>query len=101
MLRQKKHERKGSMEIKMILIVILALLIAAILFFTNYKKSPPSFSIEDKCGRFVNLMSHTIADENSCKTRCRSQCESVGRNYGKISFEKKDPACNSCTCYCE
>lgn len=83
---------------KLIFIIILALAIVVVM---AINPSSESFEIEDKCGKFVNVMSHTIEDENACKTRCRSQCDSTGLRYRKARFEKSELGCNSCTCNCK
>lgn len=83
---------------KVISIFALFILLAAMLIFQSSGKT--AFTIEDKCGKFVNLMSHTIEDEGACRTRCRSQCESVSKEYSSAEFTKNDNACNSCVCYC-
>lgn len=85
---------------KLIFIIILAVAIAAVIAI-NPNPERNSFKIEDKCGKFVNVMSHTIEDENACKTRCRSQCDSTGLRYRKARFEKSELGCNSCTCNCK
>jgi hypothetical protein len=83
------------------LLVIIALVLILLIVFTvepNFKAV--SLNIEDKCGKFVNLMSHTIEDENVCKSRCRAQCQSINYAYKKVEFKKKDSGCNTCMCYC-
>ena len=92
----KHHISKYS---KVYAILFLLVLIIAI-FLSLPGKEKTSFKIEDKCGRFVNLMAHTVQDERSCEIRCRSQCESYGYSYKKSEFTKIENSCNSCTCYC-
>lgn len=58
------------------------------------------FLIDDKCGKFVNLVSHTIENEEICRSRCRAQCGSIDYRYDKVKFEESDASCNSCTCFC-
>ena len=66
-------------------------------YFTPVK----SFTIQDKCGQFVNLLSHTIPDENACELRCKGQCKVTDNKFKKIEFEKKEKRCNVCTCFCK
>lgn len=83
------------------LIVIAALIVVVIaVFIGSNRRNEISFKIDDKCGKFVNLMSHTIGDDGICKSRCRSQCTSMGKEYIKAEFKKIDSGCNSCACYC-
>ena len=96
----KNHGRRLLKDIKSLLIVGLLLIIVIIIVLSSGFRGQTSFKIEDKCGRFVNLISHTIADEEICKSRCRGQCQSMNRNYQKIEFEESNNACNSCLCYC-
>lgn len=84
---------------KLLIIVLLALIIIVILILeSNFKEV--SLTIEDRCGKFVNLMSHTIEDGSVCKSRCRAQCQSIELTYKKVEFNKSDNGCNSCVCYC-
>jgi hypothetical protein len=86
---------------KLILIgILLLVLIVLIITKLNFREKK-IFEIEDKCGKFVNLVSHTIEDEAACETRCRAQCISSDHKYGKVEFEKSDVGCNSCTCFCK
>ena len=108
------EQRHNNVEINMLkmykekllkepkLLVIIALVLILLVVFTvepNFRAV--SFNIEDKCGKFVNLMSHTIEDENACKSRCRAQCQSIEHAYKKVEFKKSGISCNSCICYCK
>ena len=85
---------------KLFLIIVLVLIIAVIIALgQNFKVI--STKIEDKCGKFINVMSHTIDDENVCKSRCRAQCQAIDHKYKKVEFKKNDIGCNSCLCYCK
>ena len=85
---------------KLFLIMVLVLIIIVIISLElNFKVI--SLKIEDKCGKFINVMSHTIDDENICISRCRAQCNSIDYKYKKIEFKKNDIGCNSCLCYCK
>ena len=59
------------------------------------------FEIKDKCGQFVNLFSHTIQDEATCRTRCRSQCQTNDLVYSNVEFEEMQMECNKCICHCK
>ena len=84
---------------KLILIAILVLIITLIIAFQQNSKVI-TLKIEDKCGKFINVVSHTIDDENACISRCRSQCNSIKYAYKNIDFRKNSVSCNSCLCYC-
>ena len=97
----KAHHERIKKEPKLLVIIVLAaILIVAIILLDPFSKKIP-FSIEDKCGKFVNLMSHTIEDGNKCKTRCIGQCDSQDLGYSSINFEEFPGGCNKCTCYCK
>ena len=81
-----------------IFIAVLAILIAAILVLMPGKEK--SFEIKDRCGPIMNLISHTIQDESVCKTRCKSQCETMELRYNRIEFQEREIGCHSCTCFC-
>lgn len=83
-----------------VIFMLVLLLLAAVVFLINPESKRGTFRIEDKCGKFVNLMSHTIENEDACKTRCRSQCDSARMRFKKVQFEKSELGCNSCTCRC-
>lgn len=94
------HKEKLLKEPKLLAIIALVLILLIIFAFEpNFKSA--SFNIEDKCGKFVNLMSHTIEDETACKSRCRSQCQSINDAYKKVEFKKSGNGCNSCVCFCK
>lgn len=60
-----------------------------------------SFEIKDRCGPIMNLISHTIQDGSVCKTRCKSQCETMELIYNRIEFQEREIGCHSCTCFCK
>lgn len=84
-----------------LLVLIFLVLILLIIFIVEPNFKAVTFNIEDKCGKFVNLMSHTIEDGNACKSRCRTQCQSINDAYKKVEFKKSDLGCNSCACFCK
>ncbi|MBW2975367.1 hypothetical protein KY366_06630, partial [Candidatus Woesearchaeota archaeon] len=82
-----------------ILIAFLILLIITIILLIPSKER--SFEIKDRCGPIMNLISHTIKDEAVCKTRCRSQCETIDLKYSRVEFQSMEIGCHSCTCFCK
>lgn len=95
------YKEKLLKNSKLLLIIALLLIIIMILAVKLMFKKSVLIEIEDKCGKFINLISHTIEDENVCISRCRAQCESISRKYQKVEFNKNDAGCNSCNCYCK
>ena len=84
----------------MILIgILLVTAISLIIIKPNLNKQK-FFEIEDKCGRFLNLLSHTIDDESTCRSRCIAQCISNDYKFDKVEFNKENVGCNSCMCFC-
>jgi len=82
----------------MLLLVVIA---SSLLLFSFVFKEEISFEIQDKCGVFVNLVSHTIADEDACASRCLGQCVSGDKKFSKIIFEEAEKGCHKCTCFCK
>ena len=82
------------------LIIFLVIAVGLLAVLGPLLRKETVFNIEDKCGRFVNLFSHTIEHEEACRTRCRSQCSAADYDYKKVEFELKNGSCNTCTCYC-
>ncbi|MBL7056411.1 hypothetical protein ISS07_05855 [Candidatus Woesearchaeota archaeon] len=82
------------------ILLLLAITLFLLLFNFAFKKEI-SFDIQDKCGVFVNLISHTIVDEDACASRCRGQCVSQDNKFSKIIFEEAEKGCNECTCFCK
>ena len=96
----KMYKKKLLKEPKLLVVISLVLMLL-IVFTVEPNFRTVSFNIEDKCGKFVNLMSHTIEDEAACKIRCKAQCQSIDYKYKKVEFKKSDISCNSCICYCK
>lgn len=86
---------------KTILILTLSIIFLFLVMLYIDSSDNKSFPIEDKCGQFVNLLSHTIADEESCASRCRSQCVSIDLRFNKVKFTEGVNKCNDCICYCK
>lgn len=59
-----------------------------------------SFPIEDKCGRFMNLIQHSVQNEASCESRCQGQCRAKERSFVRIDFIEAEMGCHTCTCFC-
>ena len=82
------------------MIVILMVIIIIVLIIINPFKKEVIFQIKDRCGPIMNMISHTIKDESSCKTQCRSQCEVKELSFKRAEFEFNPLGCNNCTCFC-
>ena len=91
--------KKFVKDSKIILIGILVLIMLMIAMPSSGEKK--AFELEDKCGKFVNLVSHTIEDEAACETRCRAQCIGIDHKYDKVEFKESEAECNKCTCFCK
>jgi hypothetical protein len=98
MIHKIKAHKDKLKEPKVMIIIGLSLLILAFLSWALLETE--EFQIEDKCGKFVNLASHTIEDETKCRTRCLGQCQSQDMDYVKVRFEEVPGSCNICTCHC-
>jgi|SRR3989338_1092710 len=80
-----------------VILLCISFFLAYDLFFAGEQSS---FRIQDKCGLFYNLLSHTINDENDCRVKCTYQCEAQDSSYKKSEFNLGVKACNNCTCFC-
>lgn len=96
----KTYKEKLLKEPKLFFIIVLILIILIVIALEPGFGRGISFEIEDKCGKFVNLISHSIEDNNACVTRCKAQCSSIDYIYNKVEF-KKSAGCNSCVCHCK
>lgn len=83
-------------------VVAVLAIIAIVLFFlpANFGETT-TFAIKDKCGRFVNLIDHTIEDGEQCDIRCRQQCTAKDLKYDKSFFTEASSGCNDCECSCK
>ncbi|MFH1638389.1 MAG: hypothetical protein ABIB71_08240 [Candidatus Woesearchaeota archaeon] len=59
------------------------------------------YGLKDQCGPIMGSILHTIDDEGSCIQKCKINCLSKDKEYGKVEFKKEVDACNICTCYCK
>ena len=91
---------KNILKLRILAIILLAIFAALLILFVPAITKGTPIRIEDKCGKFVNLFSHTIEDKNTCEIRCKSQCGSLDKGYRKVEFKKIEGSCNSCMCYC-
>lgn len=101
-----KHLIKNTMNIlkkidkKLIFISALIIAISAIIYI-GFGEEEVSFELKDSCGPIMNLISHTIADESACRTKCTSQCITKDLDYSRVDFELNSNTCNDCTCFCK
>ena len=100
MIRKINESMTRLLRNKAAIIIILVVVLAALVFSVFFFGEKASFKVEDKCGKFVNLFTHTIPDEGSCKTRCITQCSSMHHSYKSYEFVDNGNACNDCTCHC-
>ena len=81
-------------------IVGLAFLALVLLMTWFFIGQTQTFQVQDKCGRFINVFSHTIGSEQQCHTRCIQQCDTKDMSYVKSSFKEIPNSCNDCYCTC-
>ena len=98
-------------KLRIFTIAVLALLAALIILFVPqnankitgfaifFGKSAP-IELEDKCGRFINLFSHTIEEKKDCEIQCKSKCDSIDKSFRRVEFTEIEGSCNKCLCYC-
>jgi hypothetical protein len=85
---------------RLALIVALGVSVIALLIAVFYLGYTETFQIQDKCGRFINLFSHTIGSEAQCKIRCEQQCGAKELSYFSSDFREIENSCNDCYCTC-
>ena len=96
-------EITGYFRKRWIIFAVVILLVAAIYLGYDlllFNGQDASFAIQDKCGLFYNLFSHTINDENDCRIKCTYQCDAQGFAFRSSEFSVGVQACNNCTCHC-
>jgi hypothetical protein len=100
MYKSRNYKMPSILEPKVLLIIALLVSLLWIIMINPGSSGNTPVEIEDKCGRFVNLVSHSIPNEEACETRCKSQCIARSERYRRSEFANKEPSCNSCLCYC-
>jgi len=91
---------KDAPKLKFAFLVILFVVVAVLMFSSRSLVGRKSFVLEDKCGRFMNLVSHTISNDETCRMRCRAQCDADGYRFESSVFIESLVKCNSCKCVC-
>lgn len=86
---------------KWTLAVIILMIIAVFVFLINFNKKEVSFPLNDNCGLMVNMVSHTIGDEDACRIKCMGQCESKDLGFSRVEFRFNAQGCNNCACFCK
>ena len=83
-----------------ILLVIIFALAAVLVGETILKSKTISFDVQDKCGLFLKVFSHSINDDSECRIACISQCNAVEAKYSFSDFAYGEKSCNTCSCNC-
>ncbi|MFH1850064.1 MAG: hypothetical protein ABH879_07845 [archaeon] len=93
-------KKKNIYNYKWLFIAALASLLVLIAVINVINREYIAIDIADKCGQFMNLMSHTIPTEKSCEMRCRDQCNAKNYELKDYDFTLNPAGCNSCSCKC-
>jgi hypothetical protein len=101
--------KKVVYAILIIFVLILGGLVLALLFEYSLIKNPFAkltaevqvFSVEDRCSLIAGQLIHTLSNEDECKVRCKSTCESWNTQFQNSEFLQKEKDCNICNCYCK
>jgi len=88
------------MKKERIIILLVCVLIAVFLLFWFQPKNSPEIHLQDQCGSISSLVSHTIADEDTCRVRCTNQCKATKRKLSDTKFVLGQQTCNDCYCTC-
>jgi len=96
-----KTGKMNSRKFKVVFIILLIVILGLIFFITKNSKEIITFELKDKCGKILNLISHTIETENVCKIRCHNQCKSRDYDIESYEFVKAEIGCHSCKCFCK
>ena len=78
-------------------LALAAITLIVVFFYLGYTQT---FQVQDKCGRFINLFSHTIGSEGQCRMRCEQQCDAKDMSYVSSRFREIENSCNDCYCTC-
>ncbi len=78
-------------------LAVVAIMLIFVFFYLGYTET---FQVQDKCGKFINLFSHTIGSEGQCKIRCEQQCDTKDMSYFSSKFKEIENSCNDCYCTC-
>ena len=81
-------------------IAVLALVAAVMFLVILPQQREVSFSIPDRCGPIMNMVSHSVGDEYVCRNKCLSQCEVKELKLYRSEFTRNMGGCNNCTCFC-
>lgn len=96
-----KKAKKLSIDRLWVVVAILAIAAVALFFMPASFGEVTTFAIKDKCGKFVNLIDHTIEDDEQCDIRCRQQCKAKDLKYDESFFTEAASGCNDCQCSCK
>jgi len=99
MIRIKFIKIKNN-KFRLIIIILLALIIVAIIIINPTRKEV-SFNLKDRCGPIMNMISHSIGDEDACHSKCRAQCQVKDLKFSRVEFNINLQGCNNCTCFCK
>ena len=91
--------KKTAYYIKIAAIIVM-LVIIGVFIASQFRHEEVVFELDDRCGPIVNMISHSIPDETSCRTNCIAKCESKDLDFKEIDFVVPEAGCNNCTCYC-
>jgi len=85
---------------KSVMIVFLLIVIVIVMLINPFKKEV-SFNLKDRCGPIMNMVSHSIGDEDACSSKCRVQCQVKDLKFSRVEFNINLQGCNNCTCFCK
>jgi hypothetical protein len=81
--------------------LIVVLLVVLIVVLINPTGKVVVIKLKDSCGPMMNLISHTIKDEDSCNYKCKAQCGTIDLELDESEFVLNPYGCHNCTCYCK
>ncbi|MFH0978197.1 MAG: hypothetical protein V1837_02735 [Candidatus Woesearchaeota archaeon] len=70
------------------------------LLLTSCAAVQKTYVIKDECGPIQGNIFHSVQDEDSCRIRCRGNCQALEMEYVQDRFIDHGIRCNECNCTC-
>jgi hypothetical protein len=58
------------------------------------------YEIRDECGPVQGQVLHSIKDVDTCRIRCRGQCQALEHEFVRSHFIDQGVKCHLCNCTC-
>jgi hypothetical protein len=104
----RKSDRKKRLRIAniltiifFILLLLLAYLVLKMLGVSVFtQKEIVKVQMDAECSMILGNLIQSVDGEDSCRIKCRADCEIRQMAFYRSEFLKKENDCNLCDCYC-